>query len=247
MTGSPSGLDHPLSESSPPGTKSGELALAFQEVFTVTVRLRSGVEVATDSSAFRTRMKQLLAASDRQAREAGYDGEIVRLAVYAFVAFLDESVLNSEQPMFSDWARRPLQEEIFGDHMAGETFFSNFRDLLTRQDSPDLADLLEIYELCVLLGFRGRYGSGGSGEIRALRSSAREKIERVRGQDPRLCPAGHLPENEPVPRSRDPWTRRLLLTGGVLVALVLVLFVLYSLILGLGVSGVEELAGRIGP
>jgi len=102
----------------------------------------------------------MLVAADREAREAGYDRDVVRLAVYAFVAFLDESVLNSPQDMFSEWPRRPLQEEVFGDHRAGETFFQNMRDLLSRPDSRALADVLEVYLLCLLLGYRGRYGSG---------------------------------------------------------------------------------------
>lgn len=225
--------------------RAGRLALAFQEAFTVTVRLRSGVQVATDAGSFRTRMKQLLAAADREARGAGYDGEIVRLAVYAFVAFLDESVLNSDQPMFADWARQPLQEEVFGDHMAGETFFSHLRDLLTRQGSSDLADLLEVYELCILLGFRGRYGSGGSGEIRSLVESAREKVRRIRGDDGTLSRRGEPPPDESVPRRRDPWLRRLVWTAAGLAVLAVVLFVAYSLLLGSGVEAAEEIAERI--
>ena len=63
------------------------------------------------------------------------------------VAFLDESVLNSRNPIFADWLRKPLQEELFGTHIAGEVFFQNLQQLLGRSDSPDLADLLEIYHL----------------------------------------------------------------------------------------------------
>lgn len=245
MSGAGSSFPPVSSDVRSSGIRPGQLALAFQEAFTVTVRLRSGVQVATDARSFRARMKQLLATADQEARRAGYDGDIVRLGVYAFVAFLDESVLNSDQPMFSDWTRQPLQEEIFGDHMAGETFFSNMRELLTRQDAPDLADLLEVYELCVLLGFRGRYGSGGAGEIRTLHNSAREKIRRIRGDHERLCPWGEPPPEEEAPRNRDPWVRRLLFGAGGLFALAAVLFLVYSLLLALGVGGVEELAARI--
>lgn len=240
---SPRATTGPAATASGPGA--GRLALAFQEAFTVTVRLRSGVQVAADASSFRTRIKQLLASADRDARNAGYDGEVVRLAVYAFVAFLDESVLNSDQPMFADWARQPLQEEVFGDHMAGETFFSHLRDLLTRQDAPDLADLLEVYELCILLGFRGRYGSGGSGEIDQLRRAAREKVVRIRGGDGSLAPRGEPPPDEEVPRRRDLWLRRLLLAAGGLAALAVVLFLVYSMILSSGVAAVEELSEAI--
>ena len=52
--------------------------------------------------------------------------------IIAVIAFLDESVINSALPMFSDWARRPMQEEIFGDFLGGEVFFDKLRALLAR-------------------------------------------------------------------------------------------------------------------
>src|SRR5690606_3296362 len=85
----------------------GQLALALQEPFTVAIRLRANRQVAADADSFRAHIKQLLNAADREARRLGYDGEYVRLAVYAYIAFLDESVLNSEQPMFAAWPRQP--------------------------------------------------------------------------------------------------------------------------------------------
>ena len=45
------------------------------------------------------------------------------------VAFLDESILNLRNPVFADWPRKPLQEELFGHHMAGEIFFQNLQPL----------------------------------------------------------------------------------------------------------------------
>src|SRR5687767_14449420 len=125
----------------------GELALALQEAFTVAVRLRAGRQVAADAASFRVHVKQLLASADQRARAAGYDGDTVKLAVYAYIALLDESVLNSAQPMFAEWSRQPLQEEVFGEHMAGENFFRTVQELLARQDSEAVADLLEVYQL----------------------------------------------------------------------------------------------------
>ena len=77
----------------------GELAFALQEAFTVVVRLRTGRQGTADVQAFRAHVKQLLAAADQRARSTGYSGETVKLAVYAFIALLDESVLGSSQPM----------------------------------------------------------------------------------------------------------------------------------------------------
>ncbi len=56
----------------------------------------------------------------------------MQLATFAAVAFLDESMLNSQNPIFADWLRKPLQEELFGTHIAGETFFQNLQQLLGR-------------------------------------------------------------------------------------------------------------------
>ncbi|MGD2067112.1 MAG: DotU family type IV/VI secretion system protein [Gemmatimonadota bacterium] len=209
---------------------SGGLALVLQEVFTATIRLRADRQVATDAASFRSRIKGLLAAADQEARRMGYDAEHVRLAVYALVAFLDESVLNSSSHVFADWPRQPLQEEVFGDHMAGETFFHHLRDLMGRQDSRDVADVLEVFDLCLLLGFHGRYGSETS-ELRALRSTVREKIDRIRGPRP-LAPEGGFPPGEEPIRSRDPWVRRLGIVAVALLVLCVGLFAGYTWRLG---------------
>src|SRR5688572_18960427 len=94
-------------------TRRGRLALALQETFTAIARLRANRQVAADSESFRTHMKSVLGTAEQEGRRVGYPGEDVRLALFAAIAFLDESVLNSRQPMFADWPRRPLQDEIF--------------------------------------------------------------------------------------------------------------------------------------
>ena len=152
-------------------SRSGALAIAFQEVFTVAIRVRAKRQMAADAESFRTHVKQLLAVADREARQAGYEAEYVKLAVYAYIALLDESVLNSNQPMFASWPRQSLQEEVFGDHIAGENFFVHLQDLMARQDSQDLADILEVFLLCLLLGFRGRYAvQGEAGTVGSQRA-----------------------------------------------------------------------------
>jgi type VI secretion system protein ImpK len=186
-------------------SRRGQLALILQEVLTATVRLRANRQVAADAESFRAHIKHLLSGAQREARRVGYSSDDVSLALYAVVAFLDESVLNSAQPMFASWPSRPLQEEIFGGHMGGEIFFQHLRQLLARQDSEDLADLLELFQLCLLLGFQGRYGTSDQGELRGLATAAGEKIRRVRGSFGELSPAWALPDGETPPRARDPW------------------------------------------
>ena len=183
----------------------GQLALVLQEVLTATVRLRANRQVAADAESFRGHIKQLLSGAQREARRLGYTSDDVALVLYAVVAFLDESVLNSAQPMFASWPSRPLQEEIFGGHMGGEIFFQHLRQLLSRQDSEDLADVLEVFQLCLLLGFQGRYSTEDRGELRGLAAAAGEKIRRVRGSFGELSPSWALPSGERPARSRDAW------------------------------------------
>ena len=69
-----------------------------------------------------------LIMAEQDALRRGYGQEDVRVAVFAVVAFLDESILNSQNPMFADWPRRPLQLELFGVQIAGEIFFRQRAD-----------------------------------------------------------------------------------------------------------------------
>jgi type VI secretion system protein ImpK len=202
--------------------------LALQEVLTATVRLRGNRPVAADAESFRNHIKQLLSTAEKEAQRIGYAQDDVALALYAAVTFLDESVLNSSQAMFSDWPSRPLQEEIFGGHMGGEIFFQHLRQLLARQDSEDLADLLEVFLLCLMLGFRGRYSSADQGEVHALRSSIQEKIARVRGGFGELSPAWALPTDERPRRIKDAWLRWMAVSATLAVLATAGLFVWYK-------------------
>lgn len=226
-------------------TRPGDLAVALQEAFTVAVRLRTNRQVAADATSFRAHIKSLLGAADREARTRGFDAESVKLAVYAFIAFLDETVLNSTQPMFADWTRQPLQEEIFGEHVAGENFFRFLGDLLGRQDSTQLADLLEVYQLCLLLGFRGKYGASDPSSLQGLMLSVQQKIQRIRGTRAGFPPSWRLPQNEVVAPAADPWMRRLGIFAGAAFALAAALFVTFKLLLVSNASGLRDAVARL--
>ena len=84
--------------------RGNSISMVFQEPFTAACRLRGNRQVTADSLSFRVHVKQLLGDADRESRRLGYSGQDVKLAVYAFVVFLDECVLNSSMSAFSDWA-----------------------------------------------------------------------------------------------------------------------------------------------
>ncbi len=219
------------------------LALVFQEVLTVVVRLRSNRQVVTDPEVFRAQIREALRAADQEARTRGYTGEQSRLAVFAIVAFLDESILNLQQPVFAAWPRKPLQEELFGVHVAGEHFFQNVQKLLAMRDGHDVADVLEVYELCILLGYRGRYGLAGQAELRSIIEAIKEKMRRIRGAS-ELSPHWMPPPGAPRAVGADPWAKRLMWGAIGALVLVVVLFGAYSISLGSGASEITTVAAQ---
>ena len=223
------------------GRRPENLPLIYQEVLTAVVRLRAGRQNVGDTDAFRHHMREALKTAASQALAAGYAADDVKFATFAAVAFLDESILNSQNPIFGDWLRKPLQEELFGIHIAGEVFFQNLQQLLGRQDSQDLADLLEIHLLCMLLGFSGRYSVGHRGELGQTIAMTREKIQRVRGPFGPLSP-GWSPPTETLAAGGDPWVRKLAAIAIACAAVTVLLFAGYKIGLGSGVSDVHNIA-----
>ena len=234
----------PLAATADVTARRGRLALDLQEAFTATVRLRANKEVAADADAFRLRIKQVLSSAEAEARSQAYPSDDVRFALFAVIAFLDETVLNSGQPMFALWSSRTLQEEIFGVHMAGELFFQYLQQLLTRQDTPELIDVLEVYALCLLLGFKGRYSAAPGNELPALLQQVSERIDRVRGKLGDLSPHWR-PSRGDIGRKRDPWLRRLVVAAGVTALVATALFAWFTISLHSGSTDIRAETARL--
>jgi type VI secretion system protein ImpK len=220
------------------------LALSFQEVFTAIVRLRYNRQAVTDAGSFRGQMKQALRLAEQEAGSRGYAQEDVKQVIFAVVAFLDESALSSRNPVFADWARLPLQAEMFGHQLGGEVFFQELQRVLNRSDSHEVTDLLEVYYLCLLLGFKGRYAAGASGELRSIIATVGEKIRRVRGSSAVLSPRGTIPADAVRLTQTDTWIRKL---GIAAVAAILVsstLFLVFKFVLISGASELSNLASQ---
>ncbi len=201
----------PLNPPSPPPMRARpeNLALIYQELLTVIVRIRSDRQATHDAESFRANMRAALKNAEQTSLARGYNAQDTRLASFAVVALLDETVLNSRNPVFADWARKPLQEELFGGHVAGEIFFQSLDRLLGGKDSNDLADLLEVYDLCLLLGYRGRYGISGPEALRGYKDAIAEKIRRIRGPLRPFSAAWANAIQAAPARHRDAWVRRL--------------------------------------
>ena len=220
------------------------LAWVFQEIFTAIERLRSSRQPVTDANAFRHQMKEALRMADAEGKKRGYDGEELKLAVFAVIAFLDESILNLRLPVFADWPRQPMQEEYFGHHVAGEVFFQHLKKLLTMNDSQSLADLLEVFHLCLLLGFLGKYSLGNRGELQPIIHATAEKIFRIRRSSGLLSPFGMLPPaGVAEPAGRDPWVKRFAIIAGCCALVAAGAYGIYYYLLANGVSSLAALAG----
>jgi type VI secretion system protein ImpK len=221
--------------------RTDNLAMLFQEALTVVVRLRSNRQSVGDPQSFRVQIATAFNAAGQEALRRGYAPEDVRAANFAIVAFLDESILNSHNPAFGDWVRKPLQQELFGVDMAGEIYFRNVDHLLGRGDSQELADVLEIYQLCLLLGFRGRYGLGSNAELRNTASILTERIHRIRGGSSTVLSPASTPPAEAPRATADAWIRRLLWSAVACCTLAVALFVVFKVSLNSAASELQSL------
>lgn len=228
----------------PEPRRTDNLALIFQEVVTAITRLRANRQSVADAESFRSNALAALRTAEQQSRAAGYTGEAFQTALLAVVGFLDESILNSRNPAFVNWPRKPLSDELFGHHMTGDIFFENIDRLLAQTDSTMLADVLEVYYLCLLLGYGGRY-SGSRGELRSVREAVGEKIERIRGGYPPFSPDWAPQQQGTIRSARDPWTRTLALSAVLCLLLAIALFIGFKASLGEGASKLDAVAAVI--
>jgi type VI secretion system protein ImpK len=227
-----------------PPRRRDTLALLYENAFTVIVRVRSNRQAVTNAESFRANMRAMLKKAQQEAIQKGYSPEDAGLAVFAVVAFLDESVLSSNNPAFADWSRRPLQEELFQKgHVAGEAFFQQLDRLLGRRHSEELADLLEVYYLCLLLGYKGRYSVSEPAAIREIKGTVGEKIAQIRGPASPISPSA-VPVDSVAPGRSDPWIRRLVWASVASLLLALALFVVFKLQLSAGVSNLAQVLSR---
>lgn len=210
-------------EAAPAAPRSESLALLYQNLFTVIVRIQSGKQSLSDLDTFRRRMKGALQEVERDANIAGYGPGEIGETKFAVVAFLDETILSSRDPKADEWRKRPLNIELFGQAIAGDLFFDKLTDLERGRDSARLADVLEVYALCLLLGFEGRFAPPLRGESFRIVDRLRRRIESIRGTDYKLSPPLALTvEPPPLPVVGVDWRPWVLGAVGGLILLFLV-------------------------
>lgn len=209
------------------------------EILSFFLQLRK-VEDPGDPEDLRRKIDERFRGLESEAREKGIPEGNVALAKYALAALIDETILTSRWEIREGWSGNPLQLEYFNDFSAGEEFYNKLEHLRHSSD-PGKLDVLEVYFLCLALGFKGKYGGiEGMEKIRSLLKELAEELRVARGREggrgASLSPEWEPPDQLPAMVRRLPaWA-----VGVGCAALLLLIYVLLSAILGGKVNGILE-------
>ncbi|KAB0480235.1 type VI secretion system protein ImpK [Pseudomonas reinekei] len=163
-----------------------------QDFISMALIVRKGRQV-TSVSAFEASVDTFFNSLERDARSANYSVEQVKDTQYALCAFLDESVLRSEEnELRRHFELQPLQFRYFGVHLAGEGFYEKIDSL--RGDVKQNLDVLEVYHLCLALGFEGKFTIGQKDQLRYIANTLGQDIARFRKTPKALSPDWALPD-----------------------------------------------------
>jgi type VI secretion system protein ImpK len=149
-----------------------------------TVLALAHVPELPDAAALRARMLELRQRFEREAGELGFTASDTEDALFAMVAFLDETVLNCRGAARDAWISRPLQLELYGRQLAGEEFFERLERL--RKDRETRIEALEVYCCCLAFGFAGRMKLAPAEKLSALLDDVQRDVAAARG-------SGHAP------------------------------------------------------
>jgi len=141
---------------------------------------------------FADAVRQFLGNMERGASRQGVAAEDIHAAKYAYCAVVDEAVLSSGCSFREDWARKPLQLALFGDHLAGENFFVQLEQL--RAQGAARLQSLEVYYFCLLLGYEGKYRLEGTEKLSYLTARLGDEIVYLKGKRTGFAPHWAAPD-----------------------------------------------------
>lgn len=141
---------------------------------------------------FNKRVDSFLSQFERIGRSFEKNPDDITQSKFAFCALLDEIILSSEFPLRDEWERMPLQLRLFGEHLAGESFFNRLEQLRLNPEAH--IEALEVFYTCLLLGFQGKYLLEGEEKLGYLTSRVKQEIQQVRGGKADFAPNWKLPQ-----------------------------------------------------
>ncbi|MDN5781777.1 MAG: DotU family type IV/VI secretion system protein, partial [Luteimonas sp.] len=172
-----------------PGTTSTATARSLLDLmsdgFYLLLLLKRG-QLPGSVDGFVQAVQRFLDGVERGAIKLGIASEDVYTAKYAFCAAVDEVVLSQPSSIRDAWELQPLQLRLFGDHLAGENFFSRLEELRA-QGAPRLPSL-EVYHYCLLLGFEGKYRLEGPEKLGYLTARLGDEIVYLKGKRTGFAP-----------------------------------------------------------
>ncbi|NMM08673.1 MAG: DotU family type IV/VI secretion system protein [Polaromonas sp.] len=146
----------------------------------------------TDDAELAVRMHRYLAEFGRNAKNLAVTSEDLHLAKFAFCATADEIILRSQFKIRDVWERRPLQLTLFGEQLAGESFFTKLESLRAKGSAH--VQVLEVYHMCLLLGFQGKYMIEGTEKLKYLTARLGDEIANMKGHRAPFAPHWDRPD-----------------------------------------------------
>lgn len=173
------------SPAAPPAEAPRSLLDLMSDGFYMLLLIKRG-QVPLAEQPFADAVRQFLANMERNASRQGIAGEDIHAAKYAYCAVVDEAILGSNCSFREDWARKPLQLALFGDHLAGENFFARLEQL--RAQGAARLQSLEVCYFCLLLGFEGKYRLEGTEKLGYLTARLGDEIVFLKGKRTGFAP-----------------------------------------------------------
>ncbi len=114
---------------------------------------------------------EMLDQAGNRAREQQFAEAEIREALFAMVAWVDETAMSRSWPGAEAWRRAPMQRHYFSTSRAGVEFFQRLEAL------PESAQgAREVFGMVLLSGFQGRYATRPGGELANYRRQLLERI-----------------------------------------------------------------------
>ncbi|MBS0358663.1 MAG: type IVB secretion system protein IcmH/DotU [Proteobacteria bacterium] len=148
----------------------------------------------------------------------------IQSAKYALVALWDELIMRSSWEYRYQWQAKPLQQEYFSEHLAGEGFFKRLSEL--RQSSYKNQDLIELYYICLCLGFEGMYHLSGREKWSALLVGLRAELDELKGGIKKDLQVVNVEEPDKGNEFRFEWSLKWVF--GVTFSIIFCLWIFYS-------------------
>lgn len=158
---------------------SNHLLKLCRPIFVLSYRLQNESVEGLAYENFREQVINSLSQLKKLATRQQIDSLHIEYCIYALAAFVDELVLSSSWSARLQWMVKPVQLELFNEHLAGEGFYQRLSNL--RQNGERNQQLLAIYYICIELGFEGMYRRLGLERLQALKIELRDQLAMLRG------------------------------------------------------------------